>query len=77
MAKNPFLAAFLSFLIPGLGQIYTGKIMIGIVFIVLALILSTATTLLTIFAGILYIILWLYAIYDAYILQMLKLNFHL
>ncbi|MGZ7119949.1 MAG: hypothetical protein ACXVH2_09575 [Methanobacterium sp.] len=67
MAKNPFLAAFLSFLIPGLEQIYTGKIMMGIVFIVLALILSTATTLLTIFAGILYIILWLYAIYDAYI----------
>jgi TM2 domain-containing membrane protein YozV len=67
MAKNPFLAAFLSFLIPGLGQIYTGKIMMGIVLIITALILSTATTFLTIFAGILYIILWLYAIYDAYV----------
>jgi TM2 domain-containing membrane protein YozV len=67
MAKNPFLSAFLSFLIPGLGQIYTGKIMRGIVLIIAALILSTATTLLTIFAGILYIVLWLYAIYDAYI----------
>lgn len=67
MAKNPFLAAFLSFLIPGLGQIYTGKIMMGIILIIAALILSTATTLFTIFAGILYIILWLYAIYDAYV----------
>lgn len=67
MAKNPFLAAFLSFLIPGLGQIYTGKIIIGIVFIIAALILSTVTTVLTIFAGILYIALWIYAIYDAYI----------
>jgi len=67
MAKNPFLAAFLSFLIPCLGQIYTGKIMMGIVLIIVAFILSAAATLLTIFAGILYIIVWLYAIYDAYI----------
>jgi TM2 domain-containing membrane protein YozV len=55
MAKNPFLAAFLSFLIPGLGQIYDGKIMMGVILVIVALILSTATTLLTIFAGILYI----------------------
>lgn len=67
MAKNPFLAAFLSFLIPGLGQIYAGKIIMGIVLIIVALILSTAATLLNIFTGILYIIVWLYAIYDAYI----------
>lgn len=67
MAKNSFLAAFLSFLLPGLGQIYTGKIVMGIALIIIALILSTATTLLTIFTGILYIIVWLYAIYDAYI----------
>ena len=66
MAKHPALAAFLSFLLPGLGQIYTGKIMMGIMLVIIAVILSTITTIFTIFTGILYIIVWLYAIYDAY-----------
>lgn len=38
MAKNPFLAAFLSLLYPSLGQIYAGKIMIGILLIIVAFI---------------------------------------
>ncbi len=67
MAKNPILAAFLSFLLPGLGQIYVGKILFGLGLIVLAFIISTlAIFLISIFGIIIYIILWLYAIYDAY-----------
>jgi TM2 domain-containing membrane protein YozV len=66
MEKNPILAAFLSFLIPGLGEIYAGKISVGIGLIILAFILSTATIVFSLFAGILYIIIWLYAIYDSY-----------
>ena len=67
MVKNPALAAFLSFLLPGMGQIYDGKILFGIGLIVLSFIISTLTILISIFGIILYIIIWLYAIYDAYI----------
>jgi len=43
MAKNPILAAFLSFLLPGMGQIYVGKILFGLFLILLAFIISTLT----------------------------------
>ena len=66
MEKNPLLAAFLSFLIPGLGEIYVGKVMMGILLIIISFILSTAAIVLTLLAAILYIIVWLYAIYDSY-----------
>ncbi len=33
--REPFIAGFLSFLLPGLGQIYNGRILIGILWIVL------------------------------------------
>ncbi|MEN6593241.1 MAG: hypothetical protein ABFC12_08385 [Methanobacterium sp.] len=67
MAKNPILAAFLSFLLPGLGQIYVGKTVFGLVLIVLTFIISTLAIFLISFLGIIiYIIVWLYAIYDAY-----------
>ena len=62
--KSSGLAAILSFLIPGLGQIYNGEIMKGVLFIVLALVF---VILILFFIGIpLYFILWIYAIYDAY-----------
>jgi TM2 domain-containing membrane protein YozV len=64
--EKSILAAFLSFLIPGLGEIYVGKLSMGIRLIILAFIFSTATILFSLFAGILYIIIWLYAIYDSY-----------
>ncbi len=67
MVKNPVLAAFLSFLLPGMGQIYVGKTLFGIGLIVLSFIISTLTIIISIFGIILYIIIWLYAIYDAYI----------
>jgi len=41
MTKNPILAAFLSFLLPGLGQIYVGKTLFGLGLIVLTFIIST------------------------------------
>ena len=67
MAKNPILAACLSFLLPGLGQIYVGKTLFGLGLIVLTFIISTlAIFLISFFGIIIYIIVWLYAIYDAY-----------
>ena len=67
MVKNPILAAFLSFLLPGMGQIYVGKILFGLLLILLSFIISTLTIfLISIFGIILYVIIWLYAIYDAY-----------
>lgn len=69
MAKNPILALVLSFFIPGLGQVYAGKLMMWIVLIIVSLILSVAIFMVSEFAmivSILYIIVWLYAMYDAY-----------
>jgi len=64
MNKNPGLAAVLSFLIPGLGQIYNGEIGKGFL-IVGANVLSWILT--VVFVGfILLPIVWGYAVYDAY-----------
>lgn len=63
-AKNPGLAAILSFLIIGLGQVYNGQILKGILLFIGAIISAMLW-----FIGIgiiLSIALWLYAIYDAY-----------
>ncbi|HPC28311.1 MAG TPA: hypothetical protein PKX17_06250 [Candidatus Methanomethylicus sp.] len=62
--KSPVLALILSFLLPGLGQIYDGNAQKGIIMI-LAVIACAFLTLFII--GIfLYIALWLYGMYDAY-----------
>lgn len=66
MAKNPILAAILSFLIPGLGEIYVGKMLIGVVLVIVSLALTAAIYMVTSYAWIAYIIVWLYAIYDSY-----------
>ena len=62
--KSEGLAAVLSFLIPGLGQIYNGEIGKGIGILVLTIILGILffllVTLLVLF------ILWIWNIYDAY-----------
>jgi TM2 domain-containing membrane protein YozV len=62
--KSPGIAAVLSFLFVGLGQIYNGQISKGFLFIILGVI----SVLLIIFLiGIpLYLVLWGYSIYDAY-----------
>ncbi len=65
---NPILALIISFFLPGIGTVYAGNIMKGIIIFVVALILGALATifLLGIVAYILYIIVWLYGMYDAY-----------
>lgn len=62
--KSPGLAAVLSFLIVGLGQIYNGQIAKGL-FLLLGAIISGVLMLILI-GFIFWIVIWLYAIYDAY-----------
>jgi TM2 domain-containing membrane protein YozV len=63
--KSPGLAAVLSFLIPGLGQIYCGKIGKGILFLVLAIV--SAVLIIIFLIGIpIYIIVWVINILDAH-----------
>jgi len=64
MQKNPGLAAVLSFLIIGLGQIYNGQIGKGLLLFGGAIISGFLTIILIGF--ILLPALWLYGIYDAY-----------
>jgi TM2 domain-containing membrane protein YozV len=62
--KNEGLSAVLSFLFVGLGQIYNGEIGKGIAFIVLGVVFAF---MIIILIGIpLYLIFWVYNIYDAY-----------
>lgn len=63
--KNPGAAAVLSFLMPGLGQIYNGQIGIGLAFMLLVWPMAVAS----IFVGIGLIIapvVWIVGIWDAY-----------
>lgn len=73
MAKNPILAAILS-IIPGLGQVYCGQLVRGIViFIIVAVLagiiagfLSGLIGSLSFLFGLIPLALWLWNIYDAY-----------
>lgn len=57
--KDPMLAAILSFILPGLGQVYVGQILKGI----LLFIATAAGIMYLIFPG---IIIWIFVILDAY-----------
>jgi TM2 domain-containing membrane protein YozV len=62
--KNPGLAAALSFLFTGLGQIYNGQIVRGILLVVLQVV---NIILMTVLIGFLtYFVVWVYGIYNAY-----------
>ena len=62
--KNPGIAAVLSFIYPGLGQIYNGQIKRGVTFLIIGGLLVLS---MMIFIGfILYPIFWIYNIVDAY-----------
>lgn len=62
--KSPALAAILSFLIIGLGQVYLGLTKKGIILFILAIVSGILTV---IFIGfILWLLVWIYAIYDGY-----------
>lgn len=62
--KNSGIAAVLSFLFVGLGQIYNGEIAKGLIFIVCGIICICLT--LVYIGYIFYLILWIFGIYDAY-----------
>ena len=61
---SPLLALILSFFIPGLGQFYTGQFLKAILLFVAAGILAFFWF--TIIAIPLYIVVWIYSMYDAY-----------
>ena len=62
--KNPALAAILSFLISGLGQIYNGEVVKGVVIIAVQVVNALlAMIIIGIFTG---IAVWIWSIYDAY-----------
>ena len=62
--KNPGLAAVLSFLIVGLGQVYNGQIGKGLVLIIFYFVSIVLCFVLIGF--VLVPILWIYGVYDAY-----------
>jgi len=62
--KNEGIAAVLSFFFVGLGQIYNGQIGKGILFIIFGVI--SLFTIIFLIGLILYPILWIFNIYDAY-----------
>lgn len=61
---NPFVAAALSALFPGLGQLYNRELERGIAFMVASFLAALSAIFLVGF--VLYPVVWLYAIYDAY-----------
>jgi TM2 domain-containing membrane protein YozV len=62
--KNPGIAAVLSFLICGLGQIYNGQILKGLILVVCY---GISWGLTFVLVGWIFVpILWIYGIYDAY-----------
>jgi TM2 domain-containing membrane protein YozV len=62
--KSTGIAAVLSFVVPGLGQIYNGQIGKGILFVIISIIL--VLSMLVLVGFILYPLFWVYNIYDAY-----------
>ncbi|WP_407463043.1 zinc-ribbon domain-containing protein [Methanobrevibacter sp.] len=69
--KNPVVAAILSFIFPGIGQLYIGQNNKGGLFIVLAAV--SILLMLLLIGFILYVLFWLWAIFDAYT-SAVKLN---
>ena len=63
--RSPVLAAILSLILSGLGQIYNGQITKGVIFIVIQLINAALTTILV--GWILMPIVGLWAMIDAYL----------
>jgi len=65
---NAILAAILSFIIPGLGQLYGGQgIQKAVIFFVIALVLGLLTGMVFNLIWIISIVFAIYAAYDAYI----------
>jgi hypothetical protein len=63
---NPMLAVVISFFLPGIGSVYAGKTIRGIMIFIVAVLLFVSVYFLGAVAYILYIIVWIYGMYDAY-----------
>lgn len=63
---NAILAAILSFLFPGIGQIYAGEMKKGIIFFIIFIILVALYLTFGFIIGIIELIFAIYAAYDAY-----------
>ena len=61
---NPFVAAALSAILPGLGQLYNRELERGLAFVAAGVLAGLSTVVLV--GVVLYPVVWLYAIYDAY-----------
>jgi TM2 domain-containing membrane protein YozV len=64
--KNAGLAAVLAFLITGLGHIYLGMVTKGILYLILGIVLIVISPFTLFISLIIYVIFWLWQIYDAY-----------
>jgi TM2 domain-containing membrane protein YozV len=62
--KSPLLALILSFFIPGLGQFYNGHGEKGIIFLVSGIV--SAILVFFIIGAVLYLIVWVFAMFDAF-----------
>ncbi len=61
---SPVLALIMSFFIPGLGQLYTGQFLKALALFLLAVVFAALSGILI---GIpLYLVVWIYSMYDAY-----------
>lgn len=63
--KSEALALILSLIIPGLGQIYIGQMSKGIMLVVAAIIIGVISAFL-LFPIVIYLVLWIYGMYDAF-----------
>ena len=63
---NPMLAVVISFFLPGIGSIYAGKTMMGAIIFIVALISWLAIYFVGTVAFILFVVAWLFGLYDAY-----------
>ena len=64
MLRNPGIAAVLSFFWTGVGQIYNGQIMKGLILIVVQMI--NAALMFVLIGFITFPLVWIWGIYDAY-----------
>lgn len=62
--KSPAIALVLSFIFPGIGQLYNGQKHKCLVLIIAAII--SALLIAILIGGLLYLIVWIYGMYDAY-----------
>lgn len=63
---NPIVAAILSFILPGLGQILAGETKKGVIFIVIAIVLWALIIPTALLSSFISLIFSIYAAYDAY-----------